>query len=49
MIILFSVIIRELRLSRQITQRELAKAVFISPGAISQYEKGKCMPSREMI
>ncbi len=46
---MFSEIIKDLRQRRHLTQRELAKALYISPGAISQYEKGKSLPSRETM
>ncbi len=46
---LFSKNIKELRLRSHLTQKELAKALYISPGAISQYEQGKILPSRETL
>lgn len=46
---LFSATIKDLRQRNHLTQKELAEALYISPGAISQYEKGKNMPSRETI
>lgn len=39
--------IRQLRLSKGITQKELAEAIHVTPSAISQYENGKAQPSRE--
>ncbi len=46
---MFSEIIKDLRHRSHMTQRELAEELFISPGAISQYEKGRHMPSRETM
>ena len=43
---MFSTILRNLREAAQETQRELAKAVYVSPSAISQYENGRSQPSR---
>lgn len=39
--------IRQLRQSKGITQKELAKAIHVSPSAISQYENERSQPSRE--
>ncbi len=46
---MFSETIKDLRQCSRLTQKELAKALYISPGAISQYEKGKSLPSRETM
>lgn len=44
---LFAEILRKLRKSRNLNQKEFAREVFISPSAVSQYETGRTMPSRE--
>lgn len=46
---MFSSEIKDLRLRRGISQKELAEAVFISSSAISQYENGRNMPGRETL
>ena len=43
---MFSTILKKLREAAQETQKEVAKAVYVSPSAISQYEKGTASPSR---
>lgn len=39
--------IRQLRISKGITQKELAEAIHVTPSAISQYENERAQPSRE--
>lgn len=46
---LFAETLRQLRISRHISQKQFAKALFISPSAVSQYETGHTMPSRENL
>lgn len=46
---MFGKTLRELRESRRLKQRELAKAIYISPSAISQYENGRTRPSRDNL
>ena len=41
--------IKQLRLDNDITQKELADFLGVTPKAISFYELGQCMPSPEMI
>ncbi len=43
---MFGTILKNLREAAQETQRDVAKAVYVSPSAISQYEKGRAHPSR---
>lgn len=42
---MFSRILRDLREAAQEKQSDVAKAVFVSPSAISQYEHGRTVPS----
>ncbi len=42
-------ILKTLRLSKKLNQKEFAREVFISPSAVSQYETGRTMPSRETL
>lgn len=46
---MFSEILKNLRETAQETQREVASAVYVSPSAISQYEKGRAHPSRATL
>lgn len=46
---MFAEILRKLRKSRKLNQKEFAREVFISPSAVSQYETGRTMPSRETL
>lgn len=41
--------IKNLRLSRGITQSEFAKALFVTSGAVSQWEKGTTRPDTERL
>lgn len=41
--------IRMQRGLRNWTQRKLAELLGVSPGAVSQYESGLCMPSAQII
>ena len=42
----FGEILAELRQDRGLTQRDLAKLFFVTPGTISNYEKGRHLPDR---
>ena len=46
---MFADILRKLRKSRKLNQKQFAKEVFLSPSAVSQYETGRTMPSRETL
>lgn len=46
---LFAEILKKLRKEKKLNQREFAREVFISPSAVSQYETGRTMPSRETL
>ncbi|MGM9600186.1 MAG: helix-turn-helix domain-containing protein [Faecousia sp.] len=46
---MFAETLRQLRISRHMSQKQFAKALFISPSAVSQYETGHTMPSRENL
>ncbi|MDE8735097.1 helix-turn-helix domain-containing protein [Eubacteriales bacterium DFI.9.88] len=46
---LFSRMLRTIRLERELSQRELAKLSGISPNAISYYEKDKRIPSIDAV
>ena len=45
----FGELLAELRCDRKMTQIELAKALFVSPGTISNYEKGVHYPDIEKL
>ncbi|MFR3484526.1 MAG: helix-turn-helix domain-containing protein [Clostridia bacterium] len=45
----FGEILAELRQDRGLTQRELAKLFFVTPGTISNYEKGRHLPYAERL
>ena len=47
--IVFSETLRKLRKSRKLNQAQLAKKLYISPSAVSQYETGRTTPSRETL
>lgn len=42
-------IIRDLRLERNLMQKELASKIHIAPNTLSQFEKGKARPSYEVL
>lgn len=45
----FREILKQLRQSRNLSQKQLAEAIFISPSAVSQYETGNTSPSHETL
>lgn len=47
--IVFPETLRKLRKSRKLNQAQLAKELYISPSAVSQYETGRTTPSRETL
>lgn len=46
---MFAVILKKLRNGRNLSQKQFAQEIYISPSAISQYETGRTMPSRENL
>lgn len=46
---MFSDILKELRKSRNLSQKQFAQKIYISPSAVSQYENGHTLPSRENL
>lgn len=46
---MFPIILKELRQSKNPNQKQFAEAIYISPSAVSQYETGHTMPSRETL
>lgn len=46
---MFGKVLKELRVKNKLTQKELAKALYLSNSSISHYENNRCMPSRETI
>lgn len=46
---MFADILKRLRKNRNLNQKQFANKVFVSPSAISQYETGRIMPSRETL
>lgn len=46
---MFSETLRKLRKSKRLNQTQLAKELYISPSAVSQYETGRTTPSRETL
>lgn len=46
---MFSKILKDLREAAMEKQSDVAKAVFVSPSAISQYEHGRTTPSRSTL
>lgn len=47
--IVFSETLRKLRKNKKLNQAQLAKELYISPSAVSQYETGRTTPSRETL
>ena len=45
----FGEILTELRQEHGLTQKELAKIFFVTPGTISNYEKGRHLPDAERL
>ena len=45
----FGELLAELRKDRKLTQRELAARLFVTPGTISNYEKGVHLPDIEKL
>ena len=45
----FGEILAELRQDHGLTQKELAKIFFVTPGTISNYEKGRHLPDAERL
>ena len=45
----FGELLAELRLDRKMTQKDLAKMLFVSVGTISNYEKGVHFPDIEKL
>lgn len=45
----FSIILKELRTKRKITQQELAEAMGITPTGVCYWESGKAIPSYETL
>ena len=41
--------IRRLRVKQGMTQKQLAELIFVSPQAVSKWEKGKSFPSVQML
>ncbi len=41
--------LKKLRKSKHLNQKQFAEKVFISPSAVSQYETGRAMPSRDTL
>ena len=48
-VILFAEILKKLRRGKGLNQKQFAQAVYISPSAVSQYETGRTMPSRDTL
>lgn len=46
---MFSETLRKLRKNKKLNQAQLAKELYISPSAVSQYETGRTTPSRETL
>ena len=46
---MFPETLRQLRLSKKLSQKQFAQKLFLSPSAVSQYEKGRTMPNRENL
>lgn len=46
---MFGKILKELRTKNNLSQKDLAKALYLSNSSISHYENNRCMPSRETI
>ena len=48
-ILMFSEVLKQLRKKRNLSQKQFAQEIFISSSAVSQYETGHTMPSRENL
>lgn len=46
---MFAEVLKRLRQSKNLNQKQFANEIFISPSAVSQYETGRTMPSRETL
>lgn len=46
---MFSETLRKLRKNKKLNQAQLAKELYISPSAVSQYETGRTTPSRDTL
>lgn len=46
---MFAEILKKLRRGKGLNQKQFAQAVYISPSAVSQYETGRTMPSRDTL
>lgn len=46
---MFAETLKQLRKRKRLNQKQFADKVFVSPSAISQYETGRTMPSRETL
>ncbi len=46
---MFGKILKELRTRNNLSQKEIAKALYLSNSSISHYENNRCMPSRETV
>ena len=46
---LFAEILKQLRRKKKLNQKQFANKIFVSPSAVSQYETGRTMPSRETL
>lgn len=44
-----ALIIKDLREKREMTQKELAEALYVTDGTISHYEQGTSVPTTEMV
>lgn len=46
---MFGKVLRELRTKKKLSQKDIAKALYLSNSSISHYENNRCLPSRETI
>lgn len=46
---LFGKILKELRIKNKLSQKDVAKALYLSNSSISHYENDRCKPSRDTI
>lgn len=46
---MFAEILKKLRKSRKLTQKQFAQEMYLSPSAVSQYETDKIFPSRDTL
>lgn len=46
---LFAEVLKRLRKSKGLSQKQFAREVFLSPSAVSQYETDRIMPSRDTL